>query len=704
MVLHIFHIVCSYQHNSGCELYLVVFFFFPSLFVPQLVLLTHTFFLKQRTFLIKFFCDETLNTSIIRDHLDHCACTSADLQQKLRSLSAELKNLKLREEILAANMEKANAVDNRAGVLTPDGKLLGKMPNRGNNVSFPQLEDGPRWNGPNVNGEQPYLPLSKNNSEQHHTSSRSKISSNSSLVAPCQVPQGLISSDGIRTNVTENVPFVAVNSESMLNGHHSSFPSAESAFQDGNQEMSSLKHEISVLRDSMARLEYELQKVSTRKECLGRDSNGRIYWGFERADSSPLLLVNGSMENPLSSRGPKVSWVSYQSDPEIGQIVGWLRDGDATERELKESILHWQRNMPKDSKNTENPVQNEKQSSFLVTKAVTALEKKYGPGLASQAADMSEKRVQKSNVYRCECLEPIWSSKHHCVSCHQTYSSSEELERRHSDGKCSGGSVITTTKKVNEDSTKGKKVAAESSVKKRPSNGNGKPSRGEKKEIGFNESKFQEPGCPYDFEEIRSKFVPQNSLKDLVKDVGLIRSCGNPSFVPSASPCVNDPALRLVPTDKNEAVGGNESIQGTNIEGDTESYFDNFPTYVGSERDEASNVERFVPAYTNEGYQLSGFKRKSACIIPESSLRRLVGRVTQILRQLKINLLDMDAALSDEALRPSMAHLEKRFAWRAFVKSAGSIYEVSQSSLCSDSVETRLLFVINSIASCLGNP
>lgn len=649
------------------------------------------FSVQERTFLIKFFCDETLNTSVIRDHLDHCATTSADFQQKLRSLSAEWKNLKMREEILAANMEKANAVDNRAGVSTPDGlayvvnkdgKSLGNMPNKGDNVSFPQLEDGPHCNGTNVNGDQPFLSLSKSNSEQHHTSSGIEISGNRSLVTPCQVPQGLISSDGIRTNVAESVAFVAVNSESMLNGHHSSLQSAESAFQDSSQEMSSLKHEISVVRDSITQLEYELQRVSIRKGCLGRDSNGRIYWGFEKADSSALMVVNGSIiENSSNSGGPKVSWLSYQSDPEIEEIIGWLRDGNARERELKESILHWQRKKPKDSKNSENPVQNEKRPSFLVTKAVTALEKKYGPGLGSQAADMSEKRGHKCNLYRCECLEPIWSSKHHCLSCHQTYSSSEELER-HSDVKCSGGSVITKTKKVNEDSSKGKKVAAETPVKKRPRiNGKGKPSRGEKKEIGLNVTKVQDSGFPYDFEEIRSKFVPQNSLKDLVKDVGLIGSSGTPTFVPSASPCVNDPALRLVPAKTNEAGGGHESIQGTNIEGEMECCFENFPSYVGSEIDEASKVETLVGTSASEGYQMSGNKRKSGCTIPESSLRRLVGRVTHILRQLKINLLDMDAALPDEALRPSMAHLEKRSAWRAFVKSAGSIYEVVQATV-----------------------
>lgn len=42
-----------------------------------------------------------------------------------------------------------------------------------------------------------------------------------------------------------------------------------------------------------------------------------------------------------------------------------------------------------------------------------------------------------------------------------------------------------------------------------------------------------------------------------------------------------------------------------------------------------------------------------------------------------MNLLDMEAALPDEALRPSKLHIERRRAWRAFVKSAGTIFEVS---------------------------
>lgn len=43
-----------------------------------------------------------------------------------------------------------------------------------------------------------------------------------------------------------------------------------------------------------------------------------------------------------------------------------------------------------------------------------------------------------------------------------------------------------------------------------------------------------------------------------------------------------------------------------------------------------------------------------------------------------MNLLDMEAALPDEALRLTRYDSEKRRAWRAFVKTAESIYEVSK--------------------------
>ncbi|CAL5385003.1 unnamed protein product [Camellia sinensis] len=66
----------------------------------------------------------------------------------------------------------------------------------------------------------------------------------------------------------------------------------------------------------------------------------------------------------------------------------------------------------------------------------------------------------------------------------------------------------------------------------------------------------------------------------------------------------------------------------------------------------------------------------NCCVIPECALRPLVGEASQFLRALKIDLLDMDDAIPEAALRPSKGHLERRWAWRTYVKSAETIYEV----------------------------
>ncbi|KAJ0960468.1 hypothetical protein J5N97_001674 [Dioscorea zingiberensis] len=72
---------------------------------------------------------------------------------------------------------------------------------------------------------------------------------------------------------------------------------------------------------------------------------------------------------------------------------------------------------------------------------------------------------------------------------------------------------------------------------------------------------------------------------------------------------------------------------------------------------------------------------KFSFMIPDSSLRSLVGKNYQILKRLKINLLDMDACLPNEAFRSSRANVMKRCAWRALVKSAESIFEVAQATI-----------------------
>lgn len=69
------------------------------------------------------------------------------------------------------------------------------------------------------------------------------------------------------------------------------------------------------------------------------------------------------------------------------------------------------------------------------------------------------------------------------------------------------------------------------------------------------------------------------------------------------------------------------------------------------------------------------------CAVPSFLSRPLVGRARHILRELKINLLDMEAALPEEGMRPYRASSEKRWAWRAFVKSVETIYEMVQAMI-----------------------
>ena len=70
-------------------------------------------------------------------------------------------------------------------------------------------------------------------------------------------------------------------------------------------------------------------------------------------------------------------------------------------------------------------------------------------------------------------------------------------------------------------------------------------------------------------------------------------------------------------------------------------------------------------------------------LVPESSLRPVTGRNSHILKQQKINLLNIEAALPEEAFRASKSQQMRRRSWRSFVKRAESISEVTSSSIYS---------------------
>ncbi|KAL3511280.1 hypothetical protein ACH5RR_030681 [Cinchona calisaya] len=88
-------------------------------------------------------------------------------------------------------------------------------------------------------------------------------------------------------------------------------------------------------------------------------------------------------------------------------------------------------------------------------------------------------------------------------------------------------------------------------------------------------------------------------------------------------------------------------------------------------------------------------------IIREPSLVPKVGKAFEILRCLKINLLDMDATLTDASLRASRSHSNRRCAWRAFVNSAKSLYESSPSAASNISTLSALAFRMYTLDSAI---
>ncbi|XP_075665268.1 uncharacterized protein LOC142634915 [Castanea sativa] len=120
--------------------------------------------LHLRILLLKFLCDEVLNSAKIREHLKQCASMSADLQQKLHSLSSEWRNLKFKEEVVADQVGKVNqstlngvgksVTEEVAIVRTSYHKLMGQLLSRSSCMSpfstnMNTLEDGLGWPVPN---------------------------------------------------------------------------------------------------------------------------------------------------------------------------------------------------------------------------------------------------------------------------------------------------------------------------------------------------------------------------------------------------------------------------------------------------------------------------------------------------------------------------------------------------------------------------
>ncbi|KAI3497704.1 hypothetical protein L1887_33196 [Cichorium endivia] len=149
------------------------------------------------------------------------------------------------------------------------------------------------------------------------------------------------------------------------------------------------------------------------KNFLGRDMDGRLYWVLGRPER--LFMSGPHTVGELRVTSESSSWVCYESDAEIEALFEWLKDDDAKEKELKGKIKKWQRNKWYRSYdlNDHSGEVDRFRPSVHCTNARAELEKKFGLLL------------DDAIPFRCDCLEFVGPTRHHCFSCHSTFSTNE---------------------------------------------------------------------------------------------------------------------------------------------------------------------------------------------------------------------------------------------------------------------------------------
>ncbi|XP_010435621.1 PREDICTED: methyl-CpG-binding domain-containing protein 9-like [Camelina sativa] len=329
----------------------------------------------------------------------------------------------------------------------------------------------------------------------------------------------------------------------------------------------------------------------------------------------------------------------------------------------------------------------------LVTKAAMSMEKRYGSCIKLETETIKKrgkktKVAEQEKLCRCECLEAILPSMIHCLICHKTFASDDEFED-HSESKCIPYSLATEEAKEISDFSKAKESLKSDYLNVKSSVGKDVAEISNVSELDSGLIRYQEEESisPYHFEEICSKFVTKDSNRDLVKDIGLIGSNGIPTFLPSSYTHLDDSMLisanssKLDGDDSGDQVifaGSETNVEGLNSESNM-SIDRSFTHDLGGPPSKPSGLGFGFSELKIKKYSGSGLK--SCCVVPQASLKRITGKALPVFRFLKTNLLDMDVALPDEALRPSKSHPDRRRAWRIFVKSAQSIYELVQASI-----------------------
>uniref|UniRef100_A0A0D3F1W2 Methyl-CpG-binding domain-containing protein 9 n=1 Tax=Oryza barthii TaxID=65489 RepID=A0A0D3F1W2_9ORYZ len=690
--------------------------------------------MQERIYLLKFLCDEMLNTALIREHLDQCSDKLGDLQQKFRASNFELKDLKYKEEMRTSYARQSRSSKTEQHFNNSSGPVENQQ--QCTPTALDHLEEAEQGNvGVNLNNPADGVPDGQLNVGKPYKSDKdissasmveerksSGLSEQPSGMAIDQIDGDAIDegsqscekrSLGAKSSTCDNLNLK--DTEFSTPGRELPDERASTSFQENleasstksieldadNNEMDTLSDDISKLQDSISLLESQINMASSRRECLGKDSIGRLYWVIGRPGKRPWLVADGSMLIPkerdismVNSYPPSAfdckGWNSasifiYESDEEIQCLLDWLRDYDPREKELKDSILQWQRHFCHQSSSplVDPPISGPKSEQLMElpnTKAAVILEQKYGLQLDQDTSDLPKKRGKKiklsseDRTYRCDCLEPVWPSRYHCLTCHETYLISTEFEG-HNDGKCS---KIHQSPDESRENDEPKVKVTKSDMKEKDSL--------ERSSVIEPSSDRKLMQCPYDFEEICRKFVTNDSNKETVKQIGLNGSNGVPSFVPSPAFFLEPAIVQSQNRKDDELKDWTSSLEECNamsaqkLVQEVSKSGQSCPGNVGDEKVQKSKKPTPDNTSGEEAHSTTGKPTRLLAVngglVPESSLRPLIGRNSHILKQQKINLLDIEAALPEEALRASKCQQIRRRSWRAFVKDAESISQM----------------------------
>ncbi|CAH2055365.1 unnamed protein product [Thlaspi arvense] len=703
---------------------------------------------EERILLLKLLCDELLSSSLVHQHLEQCAEAIIEMQQKLRSLSSEWKNAKMRQEFLTAKLAKVEpSILKECGDpqnLSSSADQIGcsQQPEEGVGDRVTHDDDAsPAGYSKKNQGKAP-LETDAQTGESLVVSGESKLSTPEKVTSPGRLELRVADA----SHVTDNLSCETDTSETLhksmgrnpethslksnaveLQKSQDASSLASQELQACQQDLNATTNEIQNLQQSIRSIESQLRRQSIRRDFLGSDASGRLYWGCCFPEEHPRILVDGSIsfQKPLQAdlTGSKVPspflhsgdhgrlmvspWTYYETEAEISELAQWLHDDDQKERDLRESILCWKRLRFGDLEKKTEQAQNSSSpivAGSLVTKAAMSMEKRYGRCMNLETETL-KKRGKKTKVAepeklcRCECLESILPSMIHCLICHKTFASDDEFEE-HTESKCIPYSLATEEGKEISDSSKAKESLKSDYVNVKSGAGKDVADIANVSELDSGLIRYQEEESisPYHLGEICSKFVTKDSNRDLVKEIGLIGSNGNPTFLPSSSTHLNDSMLISVTANKLDSGESGDQViftgseaNGEGLHSESNMSFDRFVANdFGGPLNKPSGLGYGFSEQKNK--KSSGSGLKGCCVVPQASLKRITGKALPVFRFLKTNLLDMDVALPEEALRPSKSHPERRRAWRAFVKSAQSIFELVQAAIVvEDMIKTEYL-------------